>query len=108
WYLAFFAVLFAGFGIFLYRVLATSLEKRLDDTLLSQASTAAGLFQDEFHEMGGDIERAAAEAVSEIRQHGGIIAIFEGDRLIAASSPITPGALTGEMARAAVPQPIRL
>ena len=41
WYLAFFSLLFVGFGIFLYHVLASSLERRLDETLISQASTAS-------------------------------------------------------------------
>src|SRR5262245_49670905 len=90
WYLAFFALLFTGFGVLLYGVLARSLEQRLDETLTSHAATAAGIFQDEYIELGGNTRKAAAEAVSEIRQHGAIVAILEGDRLLASSSPLTP------------------
>src|SRR5262245_6938594 len=86
-YLAFFAFLFAGFGIFLYHRLAASLERRPDSTLQSQAATAAGLFQDELVELNGDTVKAAAEAVSEIRGSGAIIAVFEDGRTIAASAP---------------------
>ena len=35
WYLAFFSLLFVLFSIFLYGVLSSALEARLDDTLLS-------------------------------------------------------------------------
>src|SRR5258706_10124596 len=108
WYLAFFSLLFAGFGMFLYHVLANSLERRLDETLISQASTAAGLFQEEFVELGGDRQRAATEAVSGIRQHGGIIALFESDRLIAASSPVAPGEFAAALAHATSPRVVLL
>src|SRR5262249_23503775 len=104
WYLAFFSLLFAGFGIFLYRVLASSLERRLDESLISQASTAAGLFEDEFVEMAGDPRRAAAEAVREIREHGGVIALFAGGRLVAASSPIAPGEFDAAIDRVTSPR----
>src|SRR5262249_38228973 len=93
-YLAFFACLFAGFGFFLYHSLAAALERRLDDTLKSQAAPAAGLFQDEFVELGGNVAQAASEAVSEIRQTGSTIAVFERDRLIASSAPVVSGAFS--------------
>src|SRR6185503_5721685 len=93
WYLAFFAVLFAGFGVFLYRALARSLERRLDDTLVSHAATAAGLFEDEMRELAGDRLKAAEEAVSEIRQERAIIAIFGEGRLVASSAPLQSGAI---------------
>jgi hypothetical protein len=47
WYLLLFAVLFVGFSLFLYGLLARGPYKRLDETLSSQARTAASLFQDE-------------------------------------------------------------
>src|SRR6185369_14377481 len=78
WYLAFFSLLFVLFGVFLYSVLADGLERRLDETLASQANTAANLFEDELGEMHGDVPKAAAEAVSEMRVHGGTVAIFAG------------------------------
>jgi heavy metal sensor kinase len=92
WYLAFFSLLFILFGIFLYGVLSKALEGRLDETLSSQANTAANLFVDELGEMKGDVPKAAAEAVSEMRLHGSIVAIFDRNRMLAASAPIpAPG-----------------
>ena len=43
WYLAFFSLLLVLFSIYLYGVLARALESRLDDTLATEAATAAGL-----------------------------------------------------------------
>ena len=60
WYLAFFALLFTAFGIFLYGVLAASLERRLDEALVSYAATAAGIFQDEVIELAGDVAELVA------------------------------------------------
>src|SRR6185503_12465721 len=92
-YLALFSLLFVGFGIFLYQVLANALVHDLDEALLSQASTTAGLFQEEYHELSGDRVRAAAEAVSAVRGHNSTIAIFEGPSLLAAGRPLAPGEL---------------
>ncbi|MBZ5619010.1 MAG: HAMP domain-containing protein [Acidobacteriia bacterium] len=88
WYLAFFSLLFVLFGIFLYGVLSNALESRLDETLSSQASTAASLFQDELVEMQGDVPKAASEAVSEMRLQGSTVAIFDGNHMLAASAPV--------------------
>ena len=87
WYLAFFSLLFVVFGIFLYGILSSALEKRLDDTLISQANTTAVLFQDEIEEMNGDLAKAAAEAVSEMRLRG-TVAVFDGSKMLAASAPV--------------------
>src|SRR6185369_10865582 len=87
WYLAFFLLLFVVFGIFLYGILSSALEKRLDDTLISQANTTAVLFQDEIEEMNGDLAKAAAEAVSEMRLRG-TVAVFDGSKMLAASAPV--------------------
>src|ERR1022692_1068171 len=90
WYLAFFSLLFVLFGFFLYGVLSNALEKRLDVPLSSQANTTAVLFQDELGEMKGDVPKAAAEAVSEMRLDGSTVAIFDGNRMLAASAPVPP------------------
>ena len=84
-YLAFFSLLFVVFSIFLYGELSRSLIARLDDTLASEADTAAVLFPDELHEMNGDEAAAAREVVSELKVHGDFIAIREGDRVLATS-----------------------
>ncbi|HYW43816.1 MAG TPA: ATP-binding protein [Bryobacteraceae bacterium] len=87
WYVAFFSLLFVLFGVFLYGVLAGALEARLDERLSEEASTAANLFLDEIDELKGDIPKAAAEAVSEMRLRGSTVAVFAGSRMLAASSP---------------------
>ena len=43
-YLAFFSLLFVLFSVFIYGELSRSLTARLDETLTSEADTAAGLF----------------------------------------------------------------
>jgi heavy metal sensor kinase len=101
WYLAFFSLLFVVFGLFLYGVLSKALEKRLDETLSQQAGTTASLFQDELVEMQGDVPKAAREAVSEMRLHGSTVAIFEGDRMVAASAPVPPHAFDAAATEAA-------
>src|SRR5579871_1631987 len=88
WYLAFFALLSVIFGVFLYGVLSRGLEKRLDETLLSEAGTTATLFLDEMEEMKGDRPKAAAEAVSEMRLRGSIVAVFDAGVMLAASGPV--------------------
>jgi len=85
WYLGFFSLLFGLFGAFLYGRLATDLERRLDETLLGQARTAATLFADEVPEQGGNAGRAAAEIVgNDLR--GQQIAIFTSRHELLASS----------------------
>jgi heavy metal sensor kinase len=86
WYLLLFAVLFVGFSLFLYGLLARGLYKRLDETLSSQARTAAGLFQDELREHNGDASAAAAEAVSEMNFRGALLAVFAQKTLLAGSA----------------------
>ena len=86
WYLLLFAVLFVGFSLFLYGLLARGLYQRLDETLSSEARTAAGLFQDELHEHQGDAPAAAAEAISEMNFRGALLAVFERNKLLAGSA----------------------
>jgi heavy metal sensor kinase len=84
WYLAFFAVLFAVFGVFLHGELRRSLIARLDDTLASEAATAAGLLVDEISELG-DAPKAAAEAIAEMRFRGSSLAVLVDGRVLASS-----------------------
>ncbi len=88
WYLALFSVLFALFGGFLYGVLSSALRDRLDSTLRSEASTAAGLFQDELDEARGDVPRAAVETVNEMQVKDTVVAIFQEGRLLASSATV--------------------
>jgi heavy metal sensor kinase len=88
WYLAFFSALFLLFSISLYSVLSTALTNRADDALTADSKTAAALFADELEEAHGDAARAAPEVISEMHPPGGIVvAIFEGQELLAASAP---------------------
>jgi two-component system, OmpR family, sensor kinase len=89
-YLAFFSLLFVLFSIFLYGELSRSLTARLDDTLASEADTAAVLFPDELHEMNGDAQAAAREVVGELKVHGDFVTIREGSRVLAASPQAAP------------------
>jgi heavy metal sensor kinase len=84
-YLAFFSLLFLLFSLFLYGELSRSLTERLDQTLASEADTAAGLFPDEFQEMKGDADGAAREVVNEMKVHGDRVAVRRGNRVLAAS-----------------------
>jgi len=104
WYLAFFSLLFALFGLGLYGVLANALRSRLDATLSSEASTAVGLFQDELEEMKGSVEKAAPEAVSEMHVRDSAIAILEGGRVWATGDPAFNGDLA-ELAAGAQAHP---
>ncbi|MBZ5594474.1 MAG: hypothetical protein LAP39_19710 [Acidobacteriia bacterium] len=89
WYLLFFALLFTGFSIFLYEVLEKALYKRLDENLSSEVTTAAGLFRGEMAEFKGDAVGAARDAMSEMSIRDVLVAIFEGNNLLAANTPLT-------------------
>jgi heavy metal sensor kinase len=91
WYMAFFSVLFVLFCLLLYGTLARALERRLDEKLASEATTAAALMREELDEMGGDGPRAASDVLSEMQPGAAnVIAILEQTEVLAASSPI-PG-----------------
>lgn len=94
WYLALFAVLFAGFSVFVYGVLARSLAARLDESLSSAAATAATLLPDEIEEENGDFAKAAHEVTSEIRFQDDIVAIYQNGALLSASGPVPNDART--------------
>ncbi|MBV9742223.1 MAG: hypothetical protein JO099_00545, partial [Acidobacteriia bacterium] len=53
WYLAFFTVLFFVFCVLLYGALSRLLERRLDESLSSEAGTATALMREELEEMHG-------------------------------------------------------
>ncbi len=91
WYLGFFALLFALFGLYVYGVLSKALESRLDTRLDAEAATEAGLFADELGEMQGDVSKAAPEAVSEMHVRESAIAILEGGRVVAAGDRASAG-----------------
>jgi heavy metal sensor kinase len=90
WYLAFFSALFVLFCLLLYGTLARALERRLDEKLASEATTAAALMREELDEMGGDGPRAASDVLSEMQPGASVIVILEQTDVLAASSPI-PG-----------------
>lgn len=83
WYLAFFSLLFLLLCVLLYGVLASSMQRRLDAALVSQAQTAAKLFQEELGEMHGDADGAAADVLSELQPSGQVIAILNDSNVLA-------------------------
>jgi heavy metal sensor kinase len=82
-YLGLFSVLFGLFSLFLYGGLSRSLAARVEETLATEADTAAGIFLDEFDETRGDVERSAREAVAAMKVRGDEIAVYEAGRLLA-------------------------
>jgi two-component system OmpR family sensor kinase len=90
WYLAFFSLLFLVFSVFLYGVLAKALRNRLDESLAVEATTAAGLFQDELEEAHGAAHQAASVIVSGMRLRSSLVAIFEGHEPVVSSAPVPP------------------
>jgi len=87
WYLASFAGLLLLFCVLLYSILARSLERRLEESLTSQAATVATLMREELEEMHGDAAAAAADVISDLQPWSGIIAILDGTRMLATSDP---------------------
>lgn len=88
WYLAFFLGSFVVFSLLLYVTLARALERRLDQSLASQANTATALMQEELDEMRGDAPRAAKDVLSEMQPRDIVVAILEGNTTLAASGPL--------------------
>ena len=89
WYVGFFSLLFVLFTIFLYNVLSSALQNRLDETLSSQANTAVALFDEELRESKGNAPKAASEVVANMRPGASRVAFLEGPVLLAASTPFT-------------------
>lgn len=109
WYLALFSLLFVLFSAFLYGVLSKDLQRRLDDTNSTQANTAAAMFEDELEELNGDIPKAAFEAVTGMRLHATTVAVLEGARVLASSTPLSAaesGAIAAQTAASSATDPI--
>jgi heavy metal sensor kinase len=87
WYVAFFSLLFAAFGIFLYGFLSRALLHRVDDTLLSEAKTAAAMFGDEMEEERGDLFKAAQGVTVNLRTDSRV-AILSGGRVLSSTGGI--------------------
>ena len=102
WYLLLFTLLFVAFSVFLYQVLSKALYKRLDEILSSEVSTAAGLFRGEMAEFKGDAGGAALDAMSEMGIRDVVIAVFEGNKLLASNTPLQGSDLLAVVADAAV------
>ena len=90
WYVAFFSLLFLLFGFFLYGMLAKSLESRVDEAMVSEANTAAAVFEDEMAESKGDAAASAHEVTVDMRLHGSLVAVLDGSKLLDASGPVNP------------------
>jgi heavy metal sensor kinase len=88
WYLLFFTLLLILFSVFFYEVLSRALYQRLDQTLSSEAGTAAGLFRSEMTELNGDAPGAARETVAEVDSRNRLLAIFDSDQPLAAGAPV--------------------
>ena len=101
WYLLLFTLLFTAFSIFLYEVLSKALYQRLDEILSSEVSTAAGLFRGELAEFKGDASAAALDAMSEMGIRDVVIAVFEGNKLLASNTPLKGAELFAVVADAA-------
>lgn len=101
-YLALFAFLFVGFSIFLYGLLSRELVASLDGTLSAELNTLGSLFQDELEEMKGNVPVAAHEAVTNMRLHAGLVAIYADGQSLASTTPLEPhefdAVLTGNSA----------
>ena len=93
WYLAFFSVLFLLLSVALYGVLSRSMQTRLDETLISQAGTAAKLLQEELEEMHGDAVGAASDVLSELQPSGQTIAFLESTHVVAGGTQAEQAAL---------------
>ncbi len=101
WYVACFTMLCAVFAVLLYGVLSRSMVARLDETLSSQAATAASLFQDEMEEENGDPIKAAAEVVADMRPGAARLTIIDSARTYSFSAPFDekPAAAKARAAR---------
>jgi heavy metal sensor kinase len=89
WYVALFSVLFVAFGLFLDGVLSRALRSRLDESLASDANTAAAMMEDELVEEKGDALVAAHETIGTLRGHA--IGILLDGQVLACTATLAPG-----------------
>jgi heavy metal sensor kinase len=101
WYLVFFSLLFVFFSVFVYNVAARALQRRLDESLLVQANTAAALLADEFAEMKGDAAVASSEVLANLRLNGSAVVFLSGGRVLGSSAPVSQDELADIVRRAA-------
>lgn len=101
WYLLLFTAVFVAFSLFLYGLVSRGLYRRLDDDLSSEAQTAVRLFRDELDESHGDAPAAAREIIADLNRRGVLVAVFEGDKLLAASVAVENPAVLDLPRRAA-------
>jgi len=100
WYVAFFSLLFVAFGAFLYGFLGRALLNRVDNTLASQARTAAAMFADEMEEEQGDALKAAQGVTVNLKMDNRV-AILSGGRILSSTGPIFSYELDAIRARTA-------
>lgn len=101
WYLGCFALLFSVLTAGLYGVLSRAMTGRLDESLVSQAATAAALLQDEMEETHNDVEASAHEAVTNMRLRVSKVAILQGGKVLASSGPFDTAAIARRAGAAA-------
>jgi two-component system OmpR family sensor kinase len=87
WYVAFFSLLFVAFGVFFYGFLSHALLQRVDNTLASQASTAAAMFGDEMEEEQGDTFKAAQGVTVNLRMDNRV-AILSGWQILSSTGAV--------------------
>ena len=85
-YLALFALLFTLFSLSIYSGISKTLRARIDDSLVYEADTAAGIFLDELDETKGDVQASANETVTAMKLHGDEIYVMEGARTLASKA----------------------
>ncbi|HUK17811.1 MAG TPA: heavy metal sensor histidine kinase [Bryobacteraceae bacterium] len=103
WYVAFFSLLFLAFGAFLYEFLSRALLNRVDNTLASQARTAAAMFGDEMDEEQGDIFKAAQGVTVNLKMDNRV-AILSGWQILSSTGPVFQRELEAIRARSAAPE----
>jgi heavy metal sensor kinase len=84
WYVLVFGLLFAGFSVFLYTLLARTLYARFDQSLLDVAEVVAGEFRSEVAKTGCEASGAVG-ALSKLRLPDLYFAIFDGGQLLASN-----------------------
>ena len=87
WHLVFFSALFILFCFLFYGALQRSLERELDESLVSKTGTASALLKEELEETHGDAMEAAATVISGNEPRESVAAVLEDGRVIGISVP---------------------